>query len=82
MPLTAAVPKITRAAPASSHRVTASRLRTPPPTSTGIRTAAMSRWITATLTGAPENAPSRSITCSHAAPAVCQRRAASTGSPS
>src|SRR3989440_6474187 len=77
---TARVPTQTRAAPASSHRSTASTDRMPPATWTGISTAPRTRLITAALDGSPVMAPSRSTTCSHVAPPSCHARAVATGS--
>ena len=67
----AAVPKMTRSAPSVEQlRRRARRVRTPPPTSIGIGSAAHSAAIAAPFTGAPLTAPSRSTTCRYCAPSL------------
>src|SRR5215468_5779331 len=75
----ARVPMIAHRAPASSTVSTSATVRRPPPTSTGMDTAARSRRRTAVWRGWPK-APSRSTTCSRAAPSDSQRSAMATGS--
>src|SRR6266536_2463970 len=77
---TAAVPTITRSAPAASNSCAASSVRTPPPTCTGTLTARSRRSITSAFARTPSRAPSRSTICKRAAPSLTHWRAMATGS--
>ena len=77
----ATVPKITRSRPIASRASARSRLRTPPPSCTGMARAATIARTTASFTGSPLRAPSKSTRWSRSAPCRCQARAWATGSP-
>ena len=75
----AAVPRITRAAPAASASSIASPVRRPPPYCTGTPSSPRSRRRCSRLTGAPSLAPSRSTTCRSRAPASTHAARADSG---
>ena len=76
----AAVPMITRSAPARSASRTAGRLRRPPPYWTGTPVSLAIRRRCSIERGSPERAPSRSTTWRKRAPASTHDLAASSGS--
>ena len=77
--MTATVPRTTRSAPRASALAMVARSRSPPPTSIRAPVAAMALRARAFL-GAPAEAPSRSTTWSHLAPASRNARAWAAGS--
>ena len=77
---TAALPRMTRLMPAASQASMPAMSRMPPPSCTGMRTAARMAATASALTGRPAKAPFRSTTCSQAKPASCQARAWAAGS--
>ena len=77
---TAAVPRMTRAMPASSQRSTPVMSRMPPPSCTGARITSRMEETALWLTEWPSNAPLRSTTCSASKPMAAKRRAWSAGS--
>src|SRR6185295_19428419 len=76
----ARVPTMAQRAPASSTASTWASSRSPPPTCTGIRTAAIMARTSSVWAGRPAKAPSRSTTWRRRARESCQRRATATGS--
>ena len=79
MSLKAAVPRITRSAPARSASRTAGSERSPPPYCTGTCELVGDLLEVVPATGRAVRAPSRSTTCRKRAPASTQARAASRG---
>ena len=79
MSVNAAVPRMTRSAPARSASRTAGSDRRPPPYCTGTLSSWVIRSRCSMLLGAPLRAPSRSTTCRNRAPACTHARAASSG---
>ena len=79
MSVNAAVPRITRSAPARSASRTAGSERRPPPYWTGTLSSWVIRSRWSRFFGDPVRAPSRSTTCRNRAPASTHARAASSG---
>ena len=74
------VPTTTRLTPIAKASAICWRVRSPPPSWTGICTVPRMVRTLSQLRGSPPNAPSRSTTCSHWAPCSAHRRAPAAGS--
>lgn len=75
----ARVPITTRETPMASAVSTEARVRIPPPSCT-LSPSARIPWTEPRLRGSPANAPSRSTTCTHCAPAAPNPAATEAGS--
>ena len=71
---------MTRVTPAASQASICPMLRMPPPSCTGIVTAARIAFTAASFTGLPAKAPLRSTTCTQPNPAASQAAACAPGS--
>ena len=77
---TAAVPMITRETPCASQASAVAKSRMPPPSCTGMATAARMPPTAAAFIGRPAKAPSRSTTCRYSNPWSSNARACTAGS--